>query len=136
MLIHEALDQFEVDATGLRGVAVATIYDAFRTAAVEIATNIFRHAYPPGDPEDDSAATLTFQIFLFEQRLEAIFYDQGIAFKSPAEIPQPALDELEDITEMPEGNFGLFLALQALDHLDYSRTPDGVNLWRLIKLLP
>ena len=130
-LIHDALDQFEVDAINMKGAAVATIYDAFRTATIEVSTNILRHAYSP----DDLTAPLTFQLYLFGQRVEAVFYDQGIAFKAPAEIGPPMLDELADIAGLPEGNLGLFLALQALDRLDYSRTPDGVNLWRLIKFL-
>jgi anti-sigma regulatory factor (Ser/Thr protein kinase) len=130
-LIHDALDHFERAAVAAKGAAVSAVYDAFKTAVIEIATNIFRHAYPPDYP----SAPLTFQLFLFSQNLEATFHDQGIAFTLPASVPSPAFDEIDDILNVPEGNFGLFLALQALDHLDYSRTSSGVNQWRLIKSL-
>lgn len=132
VLIHNGLDRFERAAMAEKGEVVGLVFDAFRTAVIEIATNILRHAYPPGDPN----VPLTFELFLFPQRIEAIFHDQGIAFTPPTAIASPALDEIDDILEVPEGNFGLFLALQALDHLDYSRTATGVNQWRLIKLLP
>ena len=93
---------------------------------------LFDHAYPPDLP----AAPLTLQLALFGERLEAVFNDQGIAFTPPSAVVSPALDEIDDILNVPEGNSGLFLALQALDHLDYSRTPEGVNQWRLVKNLP
>jgi anti-sigma regulatory factor (Ser/Thr protein kinase) len=135
-LIHNALDRFEASATASRGAAVTGVYDAFRTATVEIATNILRHAYPPDHPQPaHSHAPLTFELCLFSQRIEAIFHDRGIAFSPPVVVAAPALDEIDDILNVPEGNFGLFLALQALDHLDYSRSSDGVNGWRLIKRL-
>jgi anti-sigma regulatory factor (Ser/Thr protein kinase) len=126
--IHESLERFETAAIDARGAAVVTVFDAFKTAVVEIATNILRHAYPPDHPQ----APLIFQLYLFSQRLEAVFHDQGIAFTSPTEVILPNLD---NILDLPEGNFGLFLALQALDHLEYTRTLAGVNQWRLIKQL-
>jgi anti-sigma regulatory factor (Ser/Thr protein kinase) len=126
--IYESLDHFEAAAIDARGLAVVTIFDAFKTAVVEIATNILRHAYPPDHPQ----APLMFQLNLFSQHVEAVFHDQGIAFTPPTEVTLPNLD---DILDVPEGNFGLFLALQALDHLEYTRTPAGVNQWRLIKQL-
>jgi anti-sigma regulatory factor (Ser/Thr protein kinase) len=131
-LIHNSLDRFESAATAAKDGPVAAVYDAFRTAVIEIATNILRHAYPPGYP----GPSLHFQLFLFPQRLEAIFYDHGIAFTPPFAVSSPALDEIENILDVPEGNFGLFLALQALDGLNYSRSPAGINEWRLVKLLP
>jgi anti-sigma regulatory factor (Ser/Thr protein kinase) len=132
MLVHQALDRFEAAAVAEKGAAVTAVYDAFRTATIEIATNILRHAYPPDHP----GAQLSLQLYLFAERLEAQFYDQGIAFTPPTEIMPPTFDEVDDILNVPEGNFGLFLALQALDHLDYSRSPAGVNQWRLVKQLP
>jgi anti-sigma regulatory factor (Ser/Thr protein kinase) len=130
-IIHDALDRIEA-AVEKRGTPTPGVYDAFRTAVIEVATNILRHAYPPGAP----SASMTLQLYLFPQRLEAIFQDQGIAFALPQEVSSPALDELEDILSAPEGNFGLFLAINALDHMDYSRSPTGVNKWHLIKRLP
>lgn len=127
--IYGSLDRFEAAAMALRGNEVGAVYDAFKTAVVEIATNILRHAYPLGA----SPAPLTLHLYLFPHQLEALFYDQGVAFSPPTELTPPAID---DVMELPEGNLGLFLALQALDHLDYSRTPAGVNQWRLIKHLP
>ncbi|MCC6454624.1 MAG: ATP-binding protein [Caldilineaceae bacterium] len=126
--IYESLDRFEAAAADARGPAVVAVFDAFKTAVVEIATNILRHAYPPDHPQ----APLFFQLNLFAPYLEALFHDQGIAFTPPTEV---ALPNLDDILDVPEGNFGLFLALQALDHLEYTRTPAGVNQWRLIKQL-
>jgi anti-sigma regulatory factor (Ser/Thr protein kinase) len=34
---------------------------------------------------------------------------------------------------LPEGGYGLALARAAVDQLDYERTPDGINRWRLVK---
>ena len=130
-LIHDRLDRFETATTVTKGAAVAAVYDAFRTAVIEIATNILRHAYPPDTP----AAPLTLQLLLFPERIEAIFHDEGIAFTPPLTVAAPALDEIDDIMNVPEGNLGLFLALKALDHLEYSRTNEGVNQWRLVKNL-
>lgn len=111
--------------------STAPLFDAFKTAVIEIATNILRHAYPPNDPN----ASLTFKLMLFDRQLEAIFYDHGIAFTHPLEGHSPNLDDIDDILDVPEGRYGLFLALQALDSLNYSRSDAGINEWHLIKLL-
>lgn len=109
-----------------RAAAMYDAYLAFKTATIEIATNILRHAYPPGYV----MMPVTLGLQLFPNSLEATFYDQGVEYALPDEIEVP---EWDDLLDMPEGNLGLFLARNALDVLDYTRTPAGVNRWYLVK---
>ena len=126
--VYTGLEQLEAQGLELCGAPVGAAFDAFRTAVVEIATNILRHAYPPGH----AAAPVVFDLALYRDRLEARFHDSGVAFTPPARLGLPKLDDLD---ELPEGGFGLYLAVSALDHLTYSRMPAGVNAWHLVKRL-
>lgn len=102
---------------------------AFHTAAVEIATNIMRHAYPPPQPR----RPFRLQLQLYAGRIEAHFADAGIEYVPHAQ--SPALPVTDDVLDLPEGGFGLFLARQSLDELDYTRSESGINHWRLVKRL-
>jgi anti-sigma regulatory factor (Ser/Thr protein kinase) len=104
---------------------VEAVYSAFMTAVVEIATNIMRHAYPPGA----SPGEISLALALYAERLEARFYDQGVEFELHADIAP----NLDDPLGLPEGGYGLFIARQALDTLEYQRTPAGENRWTLVK---
>ena len=99
----------------------------FATAVAEIAANIVRHAYPAGAVP----GTMHLRLRAYDGRAEALFTDHGVAFVDPAQSPRslPADDPLA----LPEGGYGLALARAAVDRLDYARTPDGQNQWRLVK---
>lgn len=45
------------------------------------------------------------------------------------------LEDLEGITFLPEGGYGLAIVRRALDTLEYERTPDGSNHWYSLTLL-
>lgn len=120
------------------------VYPAFMTAVVEIATNIIRHAYAA----EAEGGELELALTLYENRLEARFCDQGAHFESAPKLLSPegqssaapdpetllnALDDIDNIGDLPEGGFGLMVARQALDRLEYLRTEDGDNCWLLVK---
>lgn len=139
------------------------VYPAFMTAVVEIATNIMRHAYPsPPEEEPEAQGTpgmLALTLTLFAHRLHAEFRDQGIPFSPAASAeeapaagsadapgegdtdagplaglaPNAPHSDADELLDLPEGGFGLFVARQALDVLDYRRTPEGDNCWILVK---
>ena len=100
----------------------------FATAVAEIGANIVRYAYPahlePG--------LMRLRLRAYGDRAEACFTDEGIAFTGSSD---PGNRRAPDPLELPEGGFGLALARASLDQLDYSRTPEGTNCWRLVKWL-
>ena len=98
----------------------------FAIAVVEIATNIIRHAYPTGT----QSGAMQLCLRAYADRAVACFTDQGVAF--PGSLEAGSVPDL-DASELPEGGYGLALARASLDRLDYSRTPDGQNRWRLLK---
>ena len=102
----------------------------FATATIEIGGNIIRHAYA-----HDTPGPLALALRAWPDRLEAAFTDQGQRYEPRPLAPHTPLDELQ-IDHLPEGGFGLALARDALDALDYERTPDGLNRWVLISRLP
>lgn len=125
--VHAALDRLEAAAVQVRGAEPDdVVFLGLRTAVVEIATNIIRHAYPAGHP----ARPFHLQLQLYRDRVEAHFSDAGILFELPE---APALPPLDDPLALPEGGFGLFLARQSVDDLRYTRTAQGINHWRLLK---
>jgi sigma-B regulation protein RsbU (phosphoserine phosphatase) len=89
-------------------------------AASEIVTNIITHAYRerPGE--------LRVQLTLSSNSLQIDSYDDG----DPFDLGQVAAPEPH---EMQEGGYGLFVARQIVDELEYEpATPEG-NHWRLVK---
>ena len=125
--LHAALDRF------WRGLDVALTQPpdlewrlAFTTALAEIATNIMRHAYPGGTP----SGRMELRLRAYPDRVVASLSDQGIAFREPP--ARQAADNLDALTVL-EGGYGLAIARAYLDDLDYSRSPGGVNCWRLVK---
>jgi serine/threonine-protein kinase RsbW len=126
--LHAALDRFweRVDAT-LSQPPSRDWRLRFATALAEIAANVIRHAYPPGTDR----GPLRLHLCLYHDRLVASFADRGIAFVPP-EATRPAST---DLTDLPEGGYGLAIARASLDRLQYRRTPTGTNHWRLMKRL-
>ncbi len=125
--VYAALDRLEAAMNSLcvdpHG---PTALMGLRTAVIEIATNIIRHAYPPGAP----TGALRLLLQLYADRVEAHLSDDGIPYSLPETLFMPDLD---DLTDLPEGGFGLFLARQSVDQLTHTRTDQGANHWRLVK---
>lgn len=101
----------------------------FATATIEIGGNIIRHAYAEGE-----SGRLALMLRAWPDRLEATFTDHGRPYEPSPPKPIEPLDDVQ-IAHLPEGGFGLALARDALDILDYERTPEGVNRWLLISHL-
>lgn len=94
-----------------------------KLAVHEVANNVIRHAY--GHEEGIMGITLHFEEAT--SRFTATIHDNGAAFDSTA-APTPDLDVPH------ESGYGLFLAEQLLDEVNYQRQADG-NHWRLSKQL-
>ena len=93
------------------------------TAAAELAANIVRHAYR------DSAGELRCLATAYDDRIEVYFFDRGASYvASPPTLPDPMA--------LQASGYGMFLIHRLMDEVDYSRTPDGENRWRLVKQLP
>ncbi len=104
----------------------------FATAAAEVATNVMRHAYPAG------AAPGCIQLWLcaYPDLVEACFVDYGLVFTPLCGPKRGTLsDDRDDLDSLPEGGYGLALVRAAVDELDYSRSDEGTNVWRLVKRL-
>ncbi|MDP9316170.1 MAG: ATP-binding protein [Chloroflexota bacterium] len=106
----------------------------FATAVAEIGTNIMQHAYGAGNVQGEIGLRLR----LFSNRMEARFTDYGAAFSGVLER-LPPLDTGEpfptqiDIMSLPEHGYGLALVHGLVDDVQYRRTRDGINCWRLRK---
>jgi serine/threonine-protein kinase RsbW len=122
--VHAALDRAWLVLDAASPAPPATGWrDLFRTAVAEIAANVVRHAYPPSR----AARPFELQVLLYDDRIEALFLDHGVAW-DPAEEPVAP-----DPLDLPEGGLGLAVARGALDELSYRRERDGRNVWRLVK---
>lgn len=130
--VHDALRRFWERTTGvLPAPDQQTWRLEFATAVLEIASNIVRHAHPPGQ----RAAAFSLRLRLFQDGAEAVLTDSGGALT--AALPDRGLpDPLEpDWTSLPEAGMGLAVARAAVDELDYQRRGDS-NVWRLTKRFP
>ena len=93
---------------------------AFELGVTEIATNIVRHAYPT-----HPVGELEVRLQLYADRLEAQLLDRGQPFEEPTASRDPEV--------LREGGFGLIVTRRALDLVEYSRSHEGRNCWRLVK---
>lgn len=95
-------------------------YDAIedlKVAISEAATNVVSHAY-----EKKEKGELTLGFGVYDNRLEVMVSDQGESF-SFAEIrnrtgPVSADDEMNSVSQMREGGFGLFLINALMDKVE------------------
>lgn len=101
----------------------------FDLAAVEIATNVIRHAYAGQAP-----GPLRLRLRATDDRVEALFEDVGAPYVEP-ERESHVPDAFDDLLDVPEGGFGLALVRSSVDSVDYERTAEGANRWSLVKLL-
>lgn len=127
--VHDVLHRFWTEAaTVLPRSGPSSWRLEFGTALLEIASNIFRHAYPP----EQRPASFSLQLRLFPQCAVAVLTDTGVAL--PVRLPASRLpDPLAlDLDDLPEAGMGLAVAQAAVDELDYQRDGDA-NVWRLSK---
>ena len=123
--LHVALERFWVSVGRVMSPPQPQSRIAFELGVAEIAANIVRYAYPP---PTRSVGEFEVRLQLYPDRLEALLSDQGQPFGEPGPTDF-------DPNDLPEGGFGLPLARRALDRVEYTRTPDGLNCWRLVKRL-
>lgn len=103
----------------------------FLTAVSEIGANVLTYAYQDREP-----GAVELELLRFPDRVEARFRDWGEPFvEQPVSAP-PIDDELLDpIFALEESGRGLAIARLALTSVDYERSLDGTNTWRLVKEL-
>ncbi len=99
------------------------------TAVGELASNIVRHAYGA----NALSGNMTLTLCGYGDRVEGTFLDAGAAYTGPPpqelRMPEPL-----ELTELPEGGFGLRLTRAAVDELSYTRAA-GTNRWRFVRRL-
>lgn len=118
-LISQCIDLLLTELPAL-GQQDQVIY-GIKLSVHEVATNVIRHAY--GHEQGTMAIALQFEAPL--KRFTATLYDTGVAF----DIAQAATPNL-DVPQ--ESGYGLFLAEQLMDEVNYQRQADG-NHWRMVK---
>ncbi|GAA0964064.1 ATP-binding protein [Frigoribacterium faeni] len=96
----------------------------FETAIVEIAANVIEHSIRADSAGGAEGRRFTLELRAEDERLTAVFNDNGL----PAEIDLSSVSmaDLED-----EDGRGLALALLSLESLDYSHE-GGRNIWTLV----
>ncbi len=89
-------------------------------ACSEIITNIITHAY------ENKSGDIRVELAAFGHRLQVDLYDQGVSF-DPGAIPEV------DLGQPHESGYGLLLAKQLMDLVEYLPDPSDGNHWRLVK---
>jgi anti-sigma regulatory factor (Ser/Thr protein kinase) len=120
-VVTQCIDLLLADLPDLT--AQEQIIYGIKLAVHEVANNVIRHAY--GHEQGEMEISLTFEEPT--RRFIATLYDTGAAF-DPDQVSTPDLDVPH------ESGYGLFLAEQLMDEVNYQRQADG-NHWRLIKHL-
>lgn len=92
-----------------------------KLAVHEVANNMIEHAYG----HEQGVLDITFQFDMSSTCFSATLHDTGAAFDA-MQAPAPDLDVAH------ESGYGLFLAAQLMDEVNYQRQADG-NHWRLVK---
>ncbi len=102
----------------------------FDSSVAEIAANIVRHAYRPAD----RPATFHVSLRCYGDRMEAVLVDNGVPYVLvPMVDPTDMAKSLETLDL--EGGWGLPIAHAAADDVEYTRSEDGWNMWRIDKRL-
>lgn len=96
-------------------------------AVNEIGTNIIEHAYAGVIDRDTARVIVRLCVLPSPLQLEIRMHDTGHSFEY-----DPTREPLFDT--VPERGYGLFLARQLLDHIEYIPKPNA-NTWHLIKQL-
>jgi anti-sigma regulatory factor (Ser/Thr protein kinase) len=129
--LHEALEHFwqAVDVQMSHGPAT-TWRLQLSTAIGEVGANIIQHAHPPGTPP----TMVDLRLRMFPDRVVVRFADRGVAYAGSLKAEDAdTAPEVGDELELMEGGYGLAIARAALDVVQYRRTRQGTNLWRLVK---
>ncbi|MBS3758412.1 MAG: SpoIIE family protein phosphatase [Desulfobacterales bacterium] len=84
-------------------------------AAVELTSNIIRHAY-----ENQSGHPIRLEAVAYPREMTFSFYDRGKPF-DPDAVPAPALDRPK------EGGMGVYIIEKSVEEITYSRGGDGQN---------
>ena len=89
-------------------------------AAVELTTNIIRHAYDnqPGHP-------IRLEAIAYPLEMTLSFYDRGTPF-DPKHVPTPLLDGSK------EGGMGVYIIEKSVDDITYTRNEFGENCARML----
>lgn len=135
--LHAALERF------WRAMDAAVIHPPdslwrlkFAVAVAEISTNIMQHAYGVGNVQ----GKIGLRLRLCSNTVEARFTDHGTAFNgvidpsSPLDTGEPFPAQI-DIMSLPEHGYGLALVHGLVDDVQYRRTRNGINCWRLRKYI-
>lgn len=88
----------------------------------ELMTNVIKHAY------HGEHGRITIQAREYKDRLEFDIQDKGLAYEAT-----PVQED--DLPVLREGHYGLLITQSVMDEVIYTRTPEGVNCWRLVKNL-
>ena len=91
----------------------------------EALTNIIVHGEVGAHPND----TVSLNVEIEEDHIVAEFEDRGIPFDPSIDRGGP------DPKSFPRRGFGLYLIHLIADELEYERTEDGRNIFRMVKLL-
>lgn len=133
--VHAALDRLWAAMDDVLATPPGELWRLHVTTAVaEVAGNVISYALDPG-------LTATMVIRLLPDRLEIGFRDRGASCRGPALRPPAGADPIGDVNDLDalealsESGRGIAIARVALDDLAYCRTPDGENLWVLMKRL-
>lgn len=92
-----------------------------KLAVHEVANNMIEHAYG----HEQGMLDISLQVDALSTCFVATLHDTGAAFDT-TNAPTPDLDVAH------ESGYGLFLATQLMDEVNYQRQADG-NHWRLVK---
>ena len=92
-----------------------------KLAVHEVANNMIEHAYG----HEQGVLDIALQFDASSTCFVAMLHDTGAAFEA-MQAPTPDLDIAH------ESGYGLFLAAQLMDEVNYQRQADG-NHWRLVK---
>lgn len=104
-----------------------TVHEDLQVVLDEVCANVFKHAYPPGQP-----GALQLGLCLLPAALEVSFSDQGRPF-DPLAKPPPDLSL--PWQERPIGGLGIHLVLTLTDQQHYHHTPTEGNRLTLLKRL-
>ena len=106
---------------------VSTLAYNVQLAAHEICANIVEHAYGGSPSGHENRIEITLSLEAAGTLLVIELRDQGQPF-DPSTVPEPILGEPQ------VHGYGLFLARELMNTVDYRSGPDG-NFWRLTKHL-
>ncbi len=105
----------------------STINDEIELSVAEAVNNIIRHAY-----KGNTGKLIEVEVLKNKNYVEIVFVDSGMPREN---LEKPTLNfDPDDIENLPEGGFGLYLIDTMMDENDYY-SQNGKNILRLKKML-